>query len=455
MRRARNFGVPQNRARRQSYANAIYGVADYLAFPIGMLLAAPFLLRHLGAAQYGVWILAGAAVSTGGTVAGSFGDAVIKYVGECRSRKDWAGVAHIVRNMISINLVLSSFLAICLYCGAPYVARHIVKADLGLRAICLNSLRIGSALILVKSIESIFISTLRAFETYGPAVRVALCSRAAMLLSAIVLAGYSRSVTWIMVATLLITTAGMFAQALALRAKLGDFSLIPSWHWETISDMASFGAFSWVQAISGIAFGQLDRFLVGFLMGAPTVAYYGLCIQAAQPIHGLISSGMHFLFPHLSTRYSVHPISEIRQKVISAIKVNAMLVGALSLPVIVFGRHLLSIWLGPAFEREQPQILPIIACGFALLGMNVTAHYVLLAVGQIRVVTYLNLLAGTVMLLLMTVVVSKYGLKGAAWARFAYGPITCLAYFQLYRVIWHYEPHTLLSQPPAALVVDN
>ncbi len=79
-------------AREPGYANAFYGVADYLALPIGMLLAAPFLLRHLGAAQYGVWILASAAVSSGGIVSGSFGDAVIKYVGDCRGRKDWPGV---------------------------------------------------------------------------------------------------------------------------------------------------------------------------------------------------------------------------------------------------------------------------------------------------------------------------------------------------------------------------
>ena len=64
--------------RQRGYSNALYGVLDYLAFPLGMLLSAPFLLRHLGASQYGVWLLAGATVSSGGIVSGSFGDAAIK-----------------------------------------------------------------------------------------------------------------------------------------------------------------------------------------------------------------------------------------------------------------------------------------------------------------------------------------------------------------------------------------
>ena len=41
--------------RGRGYANAFYGVADYLALPIGMLLAAPFLLRHLGTGS--IWSL--------------------------------------------------------------------------------------------------------------------------------------------------------------------------------------------------------------------------------------------------------------------------------------------------------------------------------------------------------------------------------------------------------------
>jgi O-antigen/teichoic acid export membrane protein len=442
------LGSLMSDTRGRGYANAFYGVADYLALPIGMLLAAPFLLRHLGTGQYGVWILATAAVSSGGVVSGSFGDAAIKYVGECRGREDMSGVMRIVRNMLSINLTLSGIVAIALWFLAPSVTRHIVTSDLGLQATCLKSLRIGSGLLLVKSIESVFISALRAFETYGSTVRIAICSRSAALVAAIVLTEYERNIVWIMVATLLIATSGMTAQALALQRKIGSFSPIPAWHPKTVSDIASFGTFSWLQALAGVAFGQADRFFVGFFMGAPAVAYYGLCIQAAQPIHGLIASGMHFMFPHLSARYSVAPISEIRRKVIVAIKVNIMLVVVLSLPVIVLGRHVLTRWIGAAFDQQPPLMFPLIVCGFALLGLNVTAHYALLAVGHVRVVTYFNLAAGAGMLVFMALLLPKLGLQGAAMARLIYGPITCLAYVQLYRVIWRGESNTSIPQSP-------
>jgi O-antigen/teichoic acid export membrane protein len=131
-----------------------------------------------------------------------------------------------------------------------------------------------------------------------------------------------------------------------------------------------------------------------------------------------------------------------------AFKVNVALVGALSLPLIVFGSDILTAWIGPAFGQQPPLMFPTIVFSFALLGMNVTAHYALLAVGHVRVVTYLNLLAGIVMLLVMAMLLPKHGLQGAAWARLVYGPITCLAYFYLYRIIWRAEPHTRLPQSP-------
>ena len=106
----------------------------------------------------------------------------------CRARRDWSGVIRIVRNMISMNLMLSGFLAIALWLLAPYMTRHIVKDDIELQAECLKlaGRTKGSVLLLIKSLESVFISTLRAFETYGSTVRIAICSRVAILVSAVV-----------------------------------------------------------------------------------------------------------------------------------------------------------------------------------------------------------------------------------------------------------------------------
>ena len=43
--------------------------------------------------------------------------------------------------------------------------------------------------------------------------------------------------------------------------------------------------------LSGTIFSQADRLLVAALLGPAALAYYGICVQAAQPIHGLHPPG--------------------------------------------------------------------------------------------------------------------------------------------------------------------
>ena len=97
---------------RTHLSNAAYGILDYGAYPIGMLAVAPVVLHHLGAAQYGVWAVATAAVSTGGVVASGFGDANIQHVASRRGLGEQGALEPAVRSLMGINLVLGAALAI-------------------------------------------------------------------------------------------------------------------------------------------------------------------------------------------------------------------------------------------------------------------------------------------------------------------------------------------------------
>jgi O-antigen/teichoic acid export membrane protein len=91
--------------------------------------------------------------------------------------------------------------------------------------------------------------------------------------------------------------------------------------------------------------------------------------------------------------------------------------------------------MGPAVALQAGTVLSIVAVSFGLLGLNITGHYALLALGQVRLVSILNLAGGTAMLAVMMLLVPRYGLVGAAIGRLIYGPITLLMYWRLYRIL--------------------
>jgi O-antigen/teichoic acid export membrane protein len=115
----------------------------------------------------------------------------------------------------------------------------------------------------------------------------------------------------------------------------------------------------------------------------------------------------------------------------------------------VLSRPTLNLWMGAAFAQRAWPVFSVLAVAYALFAINVTAHYALLALGRVRLVTALNVAAGIAMLVLMLPLASKFGMVGAACARLVTGPITCLMYLPLSKLL---RPQELTVQPETVAI---
>jgi O-antigen/teichoic acid export membrane protein len=398
-----------------------------------MLLVAPIVLHHLGIAQFGIWTVATAAVNGGGIVASGFGDANIQRVASVRGSGDRAALGDAVRCIIGINLILGVVLALAGWLLTSSVARHVEPFDPIRQRICLISLRIASGLMLARALETVCVSTQRAFERYGAAVRISIGVRLLSLAAAAALACTGRGTDRIMGATAALMVLGTGAQFIRLHQLLGDVLLWPAFNRDAAKALFGFGIFSWLQAIAGVVFGQVDRLLLGVSLGAAAVAPYALCVQLAQPLFGLTASGLHFLFPYLSGRASTISRAKFRRTVLNAFACNLVLVGAGTALLLGFGDRILRAWAGEAIARAAAPIFPLIVLGSALLGLSVTGTYALFALSAVRSVAWLSLAGGAAMLLTMVWLLPLSGTRGLALARLSYGSFALLVYLPLIR----------------------
>jgi O-antigen/teichoic acid export membrane protein len=420
---------------RTHLSNAVYGVLDYIAYPIGMLLTAPVLLRHLGAPGYGLWAVSTALVSTGSIVASGFADANIQYIAKARSRGDIKAIVRAVRGTMGINLLLGAALAVISWILVPHIIGRIMSSDSGSQYESLRSLRVASLLILVRAIESVCISTQRAFERYGAAVRISILARILTLLVAVPLAYRGMGVVSIMVSTGVLITAGTIAQLVRLAQHLGITALFPSFDRSATVTLFGFGIFSWLQAVSGVIFTQVDRLILGVSLGATAVTAYVLCVQMAQPIYGIAAAGLHFLFPHLAGLQTSGKFSTLREAVAVALALNVVFVAVSTATVLLLGHAVLYMWVGASVAKESVTIIAPIVWGFAFMGLNVTGYYTMLALAQVRTVTILGIAGGVTMVSLMSLLLPTMGIKGLVLARLSYGAISLLVYPFLFFVL--------------------
>lgn len=418
---------------RRHLANAAYGVLDYASYPLGMLLVAPIVLHKLGAAEYGLWSISTAVISTGGIIASGFSDANIQRVARLRRSDDSATMVHTVRSLLGINLVLGLILALLVWCAAPFAAKRIAVSHPDQFRECLLSIRIASLLILVRAAESVSASTQRAFEQYGKTVRINTAVRWLTLGSAAVLALCGFRTVSILAETGAFLTIGTILQFREAGRLLNSSLLWPVFEPEETRVLLNYGVFSWAQALGSVIYGQFDRVLLGVSLGAVAVAPYTLCVQFSQPIFGITASGLQFLFPYLSARVNTLPIEMLKRTLLKVFACNVLLVASGAGMLLLIGNRLIKAWAGAVVAHNAAQILPPIVIGVSLMGLGVTGTYAMLAFGRFRTVAVISLASRGGMLLIMTGFIRHGGLQGLADARICYGLLSLLLYVPLFR----------------------
>ncbi|HEY3625324.1 MAG TPA: oligosaccharide flippase family protein [Terracidiphilus sp.] len=417
---------------RTHFANALYGVLDYVAWPAGMLAVAPLAVRALGVEGYGIWMVANSAISIGGIAASGFGDANIRYVAVERAAGNHAAVCRAVRSTLGIHLALGSALALAGWLAAPALTGRLIGSASGLRGDCVWSLRIACVLLLVRALESVCISTQRAFERYGAAVRISVAGRLLGLAAAAIVPLLRPSVTSVMLAAAVISSGSLWMQLSQLRRLLQIPALTPRFDREATKALLGFGKFTWCQAVSALLVGQLDRLVTGAALGAAAVSSYAMCAQLSQPVYGITAAGLNFLFPRITAQYTRDDAPNVRRTVLVAIALNWAAAALGTAGLLLFGRVILRAWGGPAIARAGSPILPIVLCGTALSALSVAGSYAMLAMGRVRIVTWLNLVAGAAMMTAVFLLLPRYGIRGMALARLVYGPIMLAVYLPLF-----------------------
>lgn len=413
--------------------NATCGVLDYAAYPLGMIAAAPLLIRGLGATHFGIWAFTMAGINTGAILASGFGDANIQQIAAARGVNDTARVESCVRTTLGIHLLLGALLSVAAYLAAPFAARHVVSTENDVR-LCTTSLQIGSFCVLLRALETVVVSTQRAFERYAESIRISATMRVLSLAVATILALRGAEVPTVVASSAALLSLGTLAQFVRLTTLLPRRCLIPGYERKAGRSLLRLGMFTWLQATGSAVFGQVDRLFVGIAFGAVAVGAYSLCIQLAQPIAGVAASAFHFIFPMLA-RTGAGQQSRIARPLILAFACNVLLVTTAALILLFVGGHLLRAWTTPAVAHAGGAILPVVVLASALAGLAVTGIYAMLALGKAVPVVTVTLLSGLAMLLSMEGFIHRFGILGVAASRLLFGATSLAIYIPLGRVL--------------------
>lgn len=415
--------------------NAVYSVIDQAATPLMMLFAAPFLLNRMGLEQFGVWMLVLALTGSLSVFNFGLGDATIKFLSQFRGRNDSEGMKRTFR----VNLMLGIFLGVAAASltalAAPVFARFVLSAGTSTLSANIHAVRLGALILALRSVESVLANALKAFEDYATAAKISVCVKAGTVGSAIALVACDRGVCAMLVGMAVCVTLGIVGYSIKVSQTIPDISFRPGFDlliWQKIS---KFGLYSWLQSVAAMMFSQADKLVVGALMGVAAAGRYSICAQLAAIVHMTIGSAFGFLFPQFSRRREAGEARGVEQLFRRAMAMNWTLTIALTVPMILGARQILSMWLGKDFADQSYVLLALLVLAYGWLSVNVVPYLALLGLGRIRFACLINVAAGCVSVMGSLLLIPRFGFFGAGVARIAYAAVVTMCYFEAARIL--------------------
>ena len=381
---------------------------------IGLLLA-PVIIRKLGVAEYGLWVLLFSMLDYLRMLDFGFRAAVVNACARARARQDWTDVNATVSTALVYFLVAglgSSVVAIVL--RDPLVSLFGVPADLRPQALALVTiigLSVGLRLML-----SPLTATLEAFQRFELVNRAyvsALLVRSIGSLAAL-LAGYGLvTMAWIILAAQALENVWNF---LSVRRVVPAFHLSPAIVSRgRLASLFEYGRHSAVMVIANMFSLQAPATVIGLLRGPADVGIFALpqrlLLYSAEALAKVsdVTSSVTAELDEARSRERVWRLAVVTNRTCLALFVP------LAIFLWFYGTPLLRLLVPPIAEASGPLIrIMLVYLLFAVAGQY-NAGAVL--IGQAKHAPLAWGVVGEVVLTVaaLFVVVPEYGVVGAAW----------------------------------------
>jgi O-antigen/teichoic acid export membrane protein len=407
-----------------------WAVLEYLVNPALALLTTPLIIKYLGLAAFGSWVVIITAVSFSVSLASGVSVALGRYIAANATawpnlvRRAQLDALHV---MVGASM-LAAFLAIALLHFSD--SAGINSGNFGLPL-----LFIVGVIVVIDCVDTTFAGILRGELRYAPSARAELVARIVqfgmMLLALFTVPSFLGLAVAI--------CAGSLAR-LVLRYRLCDLSwmqagLFLQHRLQRDSPLLATVGWATVQNLGNALYTSIDRFIISAAFGATTLALYATASQLTNQIQAVLGAGFSVLSNATAARGATTGQQELIRKCLQISVVVAF--GALATYGLFYAaaEPLFAVWVGSATSEQLMPLVAAVAIAAAVQTISVPAHFFLLGIGRFKLVAVVGLMAGILSIALLWLAANWLAPEYALIARASYGLCLFSYFFVLARAL--------------------
>lgn len=386
-----------------------------LAVNVGLgIFMMPFTLRHLGTADYGLWMLVASMTYYFQLLDLGYGSGLVRHVADADARNEPARVNAILSTFVvvyaGLGLIAAAGVAAVIVWVIPHFptlpASQIARAQ-ALLAILGLRVAIGFPMTVFGAV-----TTARQYFALNNFVATGVALANGLVTYVVLSAGHGLLTLVTATTALNVCSYGAYAWTArrafpALRLRWSAFN--PG----LVREVTAYSIYLFVIDIAVQIGFNLDNVVVGAFWGTSAVAVYAVALRLADYQRQVCNQFNGLLFP-VAVRFGAAGRREsLRQLMVDGTRIAVTLTVGVTICVIAFGRPLIARWMGPGFDASVLPLYVLAVTGIVLVGQGPIGN-VLLGVGRHRLVAAACLAEAIVNLALSLVLVRRFGIVGVA-----------------------------------------
>lgn len=396
-------------------ANAAWNTFGTICAIVTGFVTAPVLIKHLGASQYGIFLLIGSILGLLGVMNFGLGEATLRYVARYYGQGDQAGVNRVFGSTLSFYVCIAVVVSAVLLLGTPVVVTWLNITPEQYEVVG-RLVRIAALVFALGIITSAFAVVPSALQRYDISSRVGIGITAARSCGYIAIPLLGFGLVELLLWELLLGVAALVIRVLVARWLLPSLKLLPSFSFLGLREVVGYSMFSFLTWALHTMHRESGKLLLSRNAGTASVAFLGTPDSIAQRIHMVVASGSEALIP----RFSTDGTSKADERLFWSATWSALSLSAILLiPFCVLVPDFLRLWINSDFARQSGMAGRLLGVYLIWQGAFAPVAAYFRGTGRPWFVTVVILLALVITVLMGLFLIPKYGVEGAAYAYLA------------------------------------
>ncbi|NTW01026.1 MAG: oligosaccharide flippase family protein [Oscillochloris sp.] len=394
--------------------NGIFNVLGALIRGAINVLTIPLLIMALGIDEYGTWSLVFATLSLIIMIEGGLAVTTTVFLSKDLAQEDVTGTEQTLTATFAGSLLLATVGSILIWIATPAIVTLFPNLEADQRIPVTMALSLSGLAIWPRLLQQVPIGIEQAFRRYDLLSLLLTVQTLVTNVGMLILAWRGGMIVQLMQWHILVGFMMMAIHGLVALRLLRRLQLRPHWDTSRSIKILRFTTSNWLMLIGSTLFSQVDRLIVGALLGTRVLGVYAAITNLTAQINVLSALPVQPLLPELGRATASNAaITSIQTPLRQSVQINAVAALGIGGTLLALAPLVTSTLLPGMTAPETEQALHIATIIYALYSLNAVGYFVLLGLGAVLQCMAIVVAAGVGTLLLIALGGTMFGLPGA------------------------------------------